>query len=87
MGAHPNIAHCLRLAYLSKAAANRANFDVDIAKGFIVMGESAGGQIAAVAAQRARDDSFFRAHPLTGQIPSIPTVCHPGHYPEKYVFW
>jgi acetyl esterase/lipase len=48
------------------------------------MGESAGGQITAVVAQRARDDLFFRAHPLTGQIPSIPTVCHPGYYPEKY---
>jgi acetyl esterase/lipase len=55
----------------------------DIRKGFIVMGASAGAQLAAVTARRARDDLFFADHPLTGQVLQIPMTCHPDAYPDQ----
>jgi len=51
------------------------------------MGESAGGQIAAVLAQRAKDDPSFKAHPLTGQVLQIPCLCHPDHHPPQYAIF
>jgi acetyl esterase/lipase len=53
------------------------------------MGQSAGGQISAVLAQRARADASFAAHPLTGQLLQIPVLCFPvaspdGYYPAQY---
>jgi acetyl esterase/lipase len=53
------------------------------------MGQSAGGQISAVLAQRARADAFFASRPLTGQILQIPLTCFPvtgtaGDYPAQY---
>ncbi|KAI0029654.1 Alpha/Beta hydrolase protein, partial [Vararia minispora EC-137] len=71
-------------AALKWAAANDTTLSADTTKGFIVMGASAGGQIAAVTAQRARDDPFFNRQRLTGQIIQIPSVCHLYCYPEQY---
>ncbi|KAI0032468.1 alpha/beta hydrolase fold-domain-containing protein [Vararia minispora EC-137] len=69
---------------LKWAVTNSANISVDLHKGFLVMGESAGGQIAAVMAQRALLDPFFHDHSLTGQILQFPVLCHPGHHPERH---
>ncbi|KAI0032470.1 Alpha/Beta hydrolase protein [Vararia minispora EC-137] len=66
------------------AAENCAKLSADVRKGFIVMGSSAGGTLAAVMAQRARDDPFFMSRPLTGQVLQIPAVCHFDHYPKQY---
>ncbi|VDB95977.1 unnamed protein product [Peniophora sp. CBMAI 1063] len=52
--------------------------------GFLVMGSSAGGQLASVVARRARDDPHFRATPITGQILQVPVTCHPDAYPKRY---
>ncbi|KAI0057885.1 hypothetical protein BV25DRAFT_1811727 [Artomyces pyxidatus] len=66
------------------AALNADQISVSLAKGFIVGGLSAGGNLAAVIAHRARADPFFRDKPLTGQHLSIPATLHYEAYPEKY---
>ncbi|RPD53880.1 hypothetical protein L226DRAFT_548399 [Lentinus tigrinus ALCF2SS1-7] len=57
---------------------------VDLKKGFVVAGDSAGGNMAAAIALQARDDTFFNAHSLTGQYLRQATVCSPEAHPEKY---
>ncbi|OAP62321.1 hypothetical protein AYL99_04524 [Fonsecaea erecta] len=48
----------------------------------IVAGGSAGGNIAAVLAQKARDEGVSG---IIGQILNIPVTCHPNHFPsDKY---
>ncbi|KAH9900681.1 Alpha/Beta hydrolase protein [Cubamyces lactineus] len=54
----------------------------DLKKGFIVCGESAGGNLSAVLSHMARDDPFFQGCPLTGQFLCEPNVCHYKAYPE-----
>ena len=66
-------------------ASHAAEFHTDLAKGFIVSGISAGGNIAAVLALRARDDDFFAANPVTGQALQVPFTLHPSAVPEKLV--
>lgn len=47
------------------------------------MGSSAGGNITAVLARRARDDTAFPAK-ITGQVLQIPAVINPSVYPAQY---
>ncbi|KAF8580618.1 hypothetical protein K439DRAFT_1619718 [Ramaria rubella] len=63
--------------------ANASSLSADLAKGFLVGGASAGGNIAAVISLKARDDPFLQGK-LTGQILQVPIVCPPGAYPEKW---
>ncbi|KAI0053261.1 alpha/beta-hydrolase [Auriscalpium vulgare] len=51
-------------------ATNAGAMAADLAKGFVLGGVSAGGNIAAVLAHRVRDDAFFARTPLTGQYKS-----------------
>lgn len=53
-------------------------------KGFIVGGDSAGGNMSAAIPLKARDDPFFAGRPLTGQYLLKPAVAYPGAHPEKY---
>lgn len=57
---------------------------LSLSKGFLVGGDSAGGNLAAVMALQARDDPFFSATPLTGQYLREPVTLHPEAAPEKY---
>ncbi|KAI0916142.1 hypothetical protein AcV5_003163 [Taiwanofungus camphoratus] len=52
--------------------------------GFLLGGQSAGSNLAAVIARRARDDPFFAKHRITGHILQIPVVLHADAYPEEY---
>ncbi|KAI0061914.1 hypothetical protein BV25DRAFT_1947234 [Artomyces pyxidatus] len=67
------------------AATNADKLSASIAKGFIVGGQSAGGNLTAVIAHRAHVDPFFQDKPLTGQHLSIPVTLHYEAYPEKYM--
>ncbi|THH12725.1 hypothetical protein EW146_g7428 [Bondarzewia mesenterica] len=71
-------------AGLKWAASNNVLLSADLSKGFIVSGFSAGGSLAAVMALRARDDPFFKARPLTGQILHCPLTIHPDAYPDRH---
>ncbi|KAJ7623551.1 alpha/beta hydrolase fold-domain-containing protein [Roridomyces roridus] len=66
------------------AAESASRLSVDLKKGFVVGGASAGANLSAVVAHRARDDAFFKANQLTGQLLQIPAVVHPEAVPEKY---
>ncbi len=68
----------------TQVAENAAELKVDLKKGFIVAGDSAGANMAAAISIKARDDPFFAGHPLTGQYLREPAVAYPGAHPEKY---
>ncbi|RPD55182.1 hypothetical protein L226DRAFT_575000 [Lentinus tigrinus ALCF2SS1-7] len=57
---------------------------VDLKKGFLVGGDSAGGNMSAAIALKARDDPFFSGRPLTGQYLREPATVHPDAVPDKY---
>ncbi|TFK87908.1 hypothetical protein K466DRAFT_521798 [Polyporus arcularius HHB13444] len=63
---------------------NASDLSVDLKKGFLVGGESAGASLAAGVALKARDDAFFSGKSITGQWLQEPIVCHPDAYPEEY---
>ncbi|KAL9106215.1 MAG: hypothetical protein Q9227_008748 [Pyrenula ochraceoflavens] len=67
---------------LQWAAANAETLGANPKAGFVVGGTSAGGNIAASLALRARDNGL--SPPLTGQYLAIPAVCGPPYMPEKY---
>ena len=67
-----------------QVADNSGLLDASLGKGFIVAGSSAGANLAAAVALRARDDAFFKDRPHTGQLLEIPATIHPMAYPEKY---
>ncbi|EMD41269.1 hypothetical protein CERSUDRAFT_42664 [Gelatoporia subvermispora B] len=71
-------------AGLKWAADNTSILSVDLAKGFIVGGASAGAQFTTVLTHRARDDPFFSARKPTGQVLQCPCLIHPEVVPEKY---
>ncbi|KAA1468765.1 hypothetical protein DENSPDRAFT_539888 [Dentipellis sp. KUC8613] len=71
-------------AGLKWAADNTALLHVSLAKGFIVHGMSAGGNLAAAISHLAKNDPFFQHRPLTGQILQIPAVVHVNNIPEQY---
>ncbi|KAJ7463530.1 Alpha/Beta hydrolase protein [Mycena galericulata] len=67
-----------------KWAANSASlFSADLMKGFLVCGLSAGGNVAAILAHRARDDPFFEDKKLTGQLLQVPPVVQTDAVPEN----
>ncbi|KAF8583025.1 hypothetical protein K439DRAFT_110371 [Ramaria rubella] len=68
---------------LKWVAANASSFSGDVRKGLLVGGPSAGGNLAAVVALRARDDPELKGK-LTGQILQVPMICSPPAYPEKW---
>ncbi|KAI0266839.1 Alpha/Beta hydrolase protein [Gloeopeniophorella convolvens] len=65
---------------LKWAVNNTDALSVSLDKGFIVSGSSAGANIAAHLALRARDDAFFRNAPITGQYLSCPFLVHTDAY-------
>lgn len=67
---------------LKWAAANAESLKANPARGFIVGGASAGGNIAAVLAHLARDEGLNP--PLTGQYLCVPSLLHLGGVPEKH---
>ncbi|OCH92009.1 hypothetical protein OBBRIDRAFT_486132 [Obba rivulosa] len=71
-------------AGLKWAAENASLLYASLKKGFILSGTSAGANLAAVLAHRARDDPFFEDKRITGQLLQIPPVVHPDAYPEQY---
>ncbi|KAI0351134.1 hypothetical protein OH77DRAFT_1430159 [Trametes cingulata] len=71
------------LAALKWTAQNTSLLKADLQKGFLVGGESSGGNVSAVLAHIARDDPFFRDRPLTGQLLQEPLVVHPDAHPES----
>ncbi|CAL1713858.1 unnamed protein product [Somion occarium] len=71
-------------AALKWTAENASLLSASISRGFIVAGVSAGGNLAAAVALRARDDPFFTGRKLSGQILQIPQVIHPDAKPEQY---
>ncbi|KAH9855361.1 Alpha/Beta hydrolase protein [Lenzites betulinus] len=69
-------------AALKWTVENTAALKADLSKGLILMGDSAGANIAAVLAHEARDDPFFRGRQPTGQFLCEPFVAYPSVYPE-----
>ncbi|KIX10165.1 uncharacterized protein Z518_01246 [Rhinocladiella mackenziei CBS 650.93] len=67
---------------LKWCAANAQSWNADTSAGFVVGGSSAGANIAAVLAHRARDEGI--SSPLTGQYLAIPLLCPEGKMPEKH---
>ncbi|TFK87906.1 hypothetical protein K466DRAFT_599116 [Polyporus arcularius HHB13444] len=74
------------LAALQWVVNNADELQINLQKGFLVGGDSAGGNLAAAVALRARDDSSFKHAPLTGQYLREPVVIFPGAYAlaDKY---
>ncbi|KAF8499941.1 Alpha/Beta hydrolase protein [Gautieria morchelliformis] len=54
----------------------------DLIKGLIIGGSSAGANLAAVVALKARDDPLLSGM-LTGQFLQVPILCPPSVYPEQ----
>ena len=64
------------------AAAQATTWGCDLKNGFVVGGNSAGGNLAAMLTHRARDEGL--TPPLTGQFLSCPWLCPRTKMPEKY---
>jgi len=71
-------------AALKWAVEHASILSVDIAKGFLVGGVSAGGNMAAIVAHRTVDDAFFASRKLTGQLLGTPIILQHPHIPEQY---
>jgi len=64
-------------------AQNASLLSASLEKGFIVGGASAGGNLAATVAHRARDDPVFAKTPITGQLLQCGAYVHPeATFPE-----
>jgi acetyl esterase/lipase len=70
---------------LKWAAANAKSWGADTSLGFVVGGTSAGGNISAVMALRARDEKLFP--PLTGQYLAVPATIPHDAVPEEWKEW
>lgn len=68
-----------------QVAENTSSLKADLSKGFILIGDSAGANLAAVLAHEARDDPFFNGRRPTGQFLREPWLAHPDGYPERCV--
>ncbi|KAJ3488414.1 hypothetical protein NLI96_g2869 [Meripilus lineatus] len=66
-----------------QATENTTALCASLEKGFIVAGSSAGANLTAAVALRARDDPFFANKQLTGQLLQIPATIHPLAF-DKY---
>ncbi|TFY63747.1 hypothetical protein EVJ58_g3064 [Rhodofomes roseus] len=71
-------------AALKWAADNAALLSASVTKGFILGGQSAGGNLVAALAYRAREDPFFQGRALTGHLLQYPQVIHPDAVPARY---
>ncbi|KAL0577027.1 hypothetical protein V5O48_004961 [Marasmius crinis-equi] len=71
-------------AALKHVVSHPEKFSASLEKGFIIGGQSAGGNLAAVLTSIARDDPFFKDKSLTGQLLHVPATVHYQAYPEKY---
>ncbi|KAI0776528.1 hypothetical protein BD413DRAFT_222819 [Trametes elegans] len=69
---------------ISKTTENTSVLKTDLKKGFIVGGNSAGGNMTAIVTHEARDDPFFEGRQPTGQLLREPFVAHPVVYPEHF---
>ena len=67
-----------------QVAENAGSLNIDLKKGFLVGGDSGGGNISAALSLRARDDPFFASRPLTGQYLREPAVAYPGAHLDKH---
>ncbi|KAL1940434.1 hypothetical protein VTO73DRAFT_9006 [Trametes versicolor] len=63
---------------------NAGSLSANLSKGFLVGGASAGGNLAAVLAHRAKADLIFDQFPLTGQILLYPVTVHPDVVPAEF---
>ncbi|TCD70227.1 hypothetical protein EIP91_004408 [Steccherinum ochraceum] len=63
---------------------NAPSLNIDLSKGFVIAGESAGASLTATITHLILDDPTFRGKQPTGQILGLPTVVDPRAYPEKY---
>lgn len=70
-------------AGLKWAVANADSISVDISKGVLVSGLSAGGNMAAVIAHRSLKDKELRGK-ITGQLLIVPVLIAYTAYPEKW---
>ena len=71
--------------HFSQVVTHAPELRVSLQKGFLIGGDSAGGNIAAASALQARDDPFFAdKHKLTGQFLREAVLLHPEAVPEKY---
>jgi acetyl esterase/lipase len=70
---------------LQWAASKAGEWGADPSKGFCVGGTSAGGNLSAVMALKARDAKL--SPPLTGQFLAVPAVIPENNVPEKYKKW
>ncbi|KAI0644088.1 Alpha/Beta hydrolase protein [Trametes meyenii] len=71
-------------AALKWTALNGSSFKGDLSKGFLIGGQSAGGNFPATMAHRAKADTFFSQYPITGQVLQIPLLLHPDAIPKEY---
>ncbi|KAH9940129.1 Alpha/Beta hydrolase protein [Epithele typhae] len=72
-------------AALDWVANHASALRISLSKGFIVGGDSAGGNLAAAVALKARDDPFLAGKRLTGQYLREAAVCHPDCRPEAFL--
>ena len=70
---------------LKWAAANAKSWGADPTAGFVVGGTSAGGNLSAVLALRAREEKL--SPPLTGQFLAVPATISDDAIPEKWKPW
>ncbi|OAL26643.1 hypothetical protein AYO20_09984 [Fonsecaea nubica] len=70
---------------LKWAAESASSWGADPAKGFIVGGSSAGGNLACVVTHLARDEGL--SPPLTGHYLCIAGLVPPSRMPDKYKKW
>ncbi|KAI0783539.1 alpha/beta hydrolase fold-domain-containing protein [Abortiporus biennis] len=69
------------------AADHASHLSASTARGLLIGGCSAGGNIAAALALRARDDPYFgkeEGKVITGQFLQVPVVIHPDVIPAEY---
>lgn len=69
---------------LKFAVRNAKAWGADLEKGFIVGGLSAGGNLAAVMAHRARDEGLAGGAKITGLYLACAALCPREKMPEKY---
>ena len=68
---------------IPKVVENAPSLKVDLSKGFLVGGHSAGGNLSAVLAHEAKNDPFFAGRQITGQLLKEPATVHFDAYPDR----
>ncbi|KAI0328733.1 hypothetical protein GY45DRAFT_1325871 [Cubamyces sp. BRFM 1775] len=70
-------------AALKWSVDNAHRIKADLAKGFIVAGQSIGANFTAVLTHRAQQDPTFSKRPVTGQALQMPVTVHPDAVPDE----